>query len=277
MKSLSTATFEVQQPASSQRGEGGGGGGGGGGGDFTAGLYEGLTGTEGVLAVELLRTPPFSSSFSSQPPQRREGGLVRVVVTYESELVGLRDLIKAMRAQGYPARYLPASSSSSSSSFSSSSPQEEHLKAARHRLLFALLLSLPVTLLSMLPPSTPLLDLPPLSPGLRLRDVLLLLLSTPVQFGPGWVFYREAYKGKERVGGWVGGVGCLPSFLLCRWVIDSFLLFLSPIHPPTFFRPTRGFVWHGSAGGHGHHHRLVVCSLQVTSLPTHPPTFLCPL
>eukprot|EP00624_Nannochloropsis_granulata_P004403 evm.model.NODE_31921_length_33497_cov_50.621609.7 len=199
VKSLSTAIFEVQLPR-----EGRGGGRGRAGGreedveetdrkSVTAGLYEGLTGTEGVLAVELQRPKSFSASGGGGG---REGGMVRVAVTYESELVGLRDLIKALRAQGYTAHYLPhASSSSSSSSLASSlaAKQEAHLAESWHRLCFALLLSAPVTILAMAPPSFPLPSLPPSFPPLR--DVLLFFLSTPVQFGPGVVFYREAYKG----------------------------------------------------------------------------------
>ena len=200
VKSLSTAIFEVQLP---RDGRGGGRGREGGREEeeeeerdrssFTAGLYEGLTGTEGVLAVELQRpiSPPASGG------RGREGEMVRVAVTYESELVGLRDLIKALRAQGYTARYLPHASSSSFSSSSSAlglaAKQEAHLVESWRRLCFSLLLSVPVTFLAMAPPSIPLPSLPPSLPPLR--DLLLFFLSTPVQFGPGAVFYREAYKG----------------------------------------------------------------------------------
>lgn len=119
-----------------------------------------------------------------------------MAVTYESELVGLRDLVKALRAQGYAAQYLPHASSSfssSSSAMSVAAKQEAHLADSWQRLCFALLFSTPVTILAMAPPSIPLPSLPPSLPPLR--DVLLFLLSTPVQFGPGIVFYREAYKG----------------------------------------------------------------------------------
>lgn len=75
-----------------------------------------------------------------------------------------------------------------------SAKQDAHLETARHRLLFALSLSIPVTLLAMAPPDMTVLDDPPLSPGLRIRDLLLLFLSAPVQFGAGAVFYREAFK-----------------------------------------------------------------------------------
>ena len=208
------------------------------------GLKEGLAATEGVVAVELREPPPvasghgdgdggggllwglgtlfgglLSSSSSHRSSQRRwqhqhhrrAGAAAPVVawavVRYEPELVGLRDLVKAMRAQGYAARLLPHATvggdggpdgpplAAGAAVLGLSAKQAQHLADARARLAACLWLAVPVTALAMAPQRTPWLDTPPITPGLRLRDILLLLFATLAQFGPGAVFYREAYKG----------------------------------------------------------------------------------
>ena len=239
------------------------------------GLREGLTATEGVVEV-VLRDPPSEGdaddgggagawawgallpgvfSSASRPPSRRQRRRRRrrrrqpsaasvvawAVVRYEPELVGLRDIVKAMRAQGYAARLLPHASPDTtggdggnggdgghppavgSAMLGLSAKQARHLAEARRRLAACLWLAVPVTALAMAPPATPFLDCPPLSPGLRLRDVLLLALATLAQFGPGAVFYREAWKGLR--GGSYGMALLVAMGTTAAWAFACFSLF----------------------------------------------------
>ena len=58
------------------------------------------------------------------------------------------------------------------------------------------LFAVPIFLIAMVLPHAPLLREPllsPVVPGLSWRVLLLWLLTTPVQFGYGWRFYKSAY------------------------------------------------------------------------------------
>jgi len=120
-----------------------------------------------------------------------------VKVRYESELVGLRDIIKALEGMGYRAELLSRGgdgSSGGSGCLPGPHGNGSQVEELRSYLKFAITFTIPTTLLSMLTLPSYMTD-PFLLPGLNLRDLLIFLLSTPVQFYCGWRFYREAYKG----------------------------------------------------------------------------------
>ncbi len=115
----------------------------------------------------------------------------RARVTYVVGVASIRDLIQAIREAGYDV-VEAAGGLEEPGADAEQAAREAELARQRRRLLVGLALTLPTFWLSM---QFDLLH--NVMPGMArplLLDGLLLLLSTPVQFGVGWDFYRGAYR-----------------------------------------------------------------------------------
>ncbi|MCX7690461.1 copper-translocating P-type ATPase [Thermoflexus sp.] len=115
----------------------------------------------------------------------------RAGVTYVVGLASLRGLIQAVREAGYEV-VETAGELEETGADAEQAAREAELARQRRRLLVGLAFTLPTFWLSM---QFDLLH--SVMPGMirpLLLDWMLLLLSTPVQFGVGWDFYRGAYR-----------------------------------------------------------------------------------
>lgn len=116
---------------------------------------------------------------------------VVVEALYEQETTGVRTIYEAVGNAGYDVVLLRTGADSSESSAVQN--QQRALKSLSRRFALALTLSTPVMILSMAGMNSATL-MQEIIPGLYINDVLLLLLSTPVQFVCGWKFYVEAHQ-----------------------------------------------------------------------------------
>ncbi len=111
----------------------------------------------------------------------------RASVVYFPEKVTAEEIVKAVESVGYSARFLK--SGARMEELLSEQEKVQRKKERRQLGLFflALALSIPITLLSMLPP---LMELLPM----ETRNLILFLLATPVQFVAGWPFLKSAFQ-----------------------------------------------------------------------------------
>jgi copper-(or silver)-translocating P-type ATPase/heavy metal-(Cd/Co/Hg/Pb/Zn)-translocating P-type ATPase len=112
-------------------------------------------------------------------------------VTMIVGVASVRDLIRAVREAGYEV-VEAAGALEETGGDAEQAAREAEMARQRRRLLWGLVFTLPTFWLSM---QFDLLHnvMPGMARPMGL-DVLLLLLSTPVQFGVGWDFYRGAYR-----------------------------------------------------------------------------------
>ena len=112
-------------------------------------------------------------------------------VTMIVGVASVRDLIRAVRDAGYEVTEA-AGALEGAGEDAEQAAREAEMARQRRRLLWGLIFTLPTFWLSM---QFDLLHnvMPGMTRPMGL-DVLLLLLSTPVQFGVGWDFYRGAYR-----------------------------------------------------------------------------------
>ncbi|WP_299284389.1 heavy metal translocating P-type ATPase [Thermoflexus sp.] len=112
-------------------------------------------------------------------------------VTMIVGVASVRDLIRAVRDAGYEVTEA-AEALEGAGEDAEQAAREAEMARQRRRLLWGLIFTLPTFWLSM---QFDLLHnvMPGMTRPMGL-DVLLLLLSTPVQFGVGWDFYRGAYR-----------------------------------------------------------------------------------
>jgi Cu+-exporting ATPase len=112
-------------------------------------------------------------------------------VTMIVGVASVRDLIRAVRDAGYEVTEA-AEALEGAGEDAEQAAREAEMARQRRRLLWGLVFTLPTFWLSM---QFDLLHnvMPGMARPMGL-DVLLLLLSTPVQFGVGWDFYRGAYR-----------------------------------------------------------------------------------
>jgi Cu+-exporting ATPase len=112
-------------------------------------------------------------------------------VTMIVGVASVRDLIRAVRDAGYEVTEA-AEALEGAGEDAEQAAREAEMARQRRRLLWGLVFTLPTFWLSM---QFDLLHnvMPGMTRPMGL-DVLLLLLSTPVQFGVGWDFYRGAYR-----------------------------------------------------------------------------------
>ena len=107
----------------------------------------------------------------------------RATVEYVPTQVTLADLKKAIIDAGYEVREMAADEGEAMDK--EREAREREIRQQRNRLIFSAVLTVPIFFLSMLP------DLV-LVPDFEGRQLLLFVLTTPVQFIAGWQFYRGA-------------------------------------------------------------------------------------
>eukprot|EP00731_Ephydatia_muelleri_P033624 Em0034g6a len=104
-------------------------------------------------------------------------------IEYDPSVIGPRDIIKAIQDMGYSAEL---------ASKNSDDPREAHARSKR-KWLFAFLISLifgvPTMIIMFVPP-----ELMSPTKDFDLKELLLFLFASIIQFGAGWLFYWSAYK-----------------------------------------------------------------------------------
>ncbi|SZF01820.1 unnamed protein product [Blumeria hordei] len=119
---------------------------------------------------------------------------LRLIVSYNAEVIGLRAIVEAIEMQGYNA--IVAHNDDNSAQLESLAKTKE-IAEWRRAFKASLSYAIPVFLISMIIPMfLPALDFGSylLVPGIYLGDVICLVLTIPVQFGIGKRFYKSAYK-----------------------------------------------------------------------------------
>ncbi|KAF9163964.1 serine/threonine protein kinase Ran1 [Mortierella sp. AD011] len=121
------------------------------------------------------------------------------VIVHDPTLIGVRDLITAVEDTGFDVALAPDDALSSRNALQEKIKREEHL--LRRRLLFSLVFAIPMFIVSMvmmmmLPKSNPVRAglMKTIIPGLRIQDVVMFILATPVQFWLARPFYKKAYR-----------------------------------------------------------------------------------
>ncbi|CCG83416.1 Putative uncharacterized protein [Taphrina deformans PYCC 5710] len=116
-------------------------------------------------------------------------------ITYDTAQSGLRDIVDAIHALGFDAILAEATDNAAQLESLARTRESQEWRNTFWR---ALTLTVPVFLINKLiphlPGGMPVVQYQLLIPGLRLGDVLSLLLTLPVQFGIGKRFYKSAYK-----------------------------------------------------------------------------------
>jgi Cu+-exporting ATPase len=116
------------------------------------------------------------------------------VVDYNKDILGPRDILEKIESLGFDA-LLDDSIEKSSASQLESLERVKEIQKWRNAFYYSSLLAIPVSCLSMIVPLVaPDFMTMTLIPGLRLGDLLMLLLTIPLQFVVGRVFYAAAYK-----------------------------------------------------------------------------------
>ncbi|KAL2848534.1 E1-E2 ATPase-domain-containing protein [Aspergillus pseudoustus] len=118
----------------------------------------------------------------------------RLVVSYDTSVVGIRSIVAAIEAAGYNALLVDADDNNAQ--LESLAKTKEVLEWKR-AFLISLSFAVPVFLINMiLPMYLPVLDFGSVRiiPGLYLGEVACLLLTIPIQFGIGKRFYVTSFK-----------------------------------------------------------------------------------
>ncbi|KAG0014988.1 ATPase Cu transporting protein 7B [Entomortierella chlamydospora] len=121
------------------------------------------------------------------------------VIVHDPTLIGVRDLITAVEDTGFDVALAPDDALSSRNALQEKIKREELL--LRRRLLLSLVFAIPMFIVSMvmmmmLPKSNPVRAglMKTIIPGLRIQDVVMFILATPVQFWLARPFYKKAYR-----------------------------------------------------------------------------------
>ncbi|KAG0234924.1 E1-E2 ATPase-domain-containing protein [Mortierella sp. GBAus27b] len=119
------------------------------------------------------------------------------VIVHDPTVIGVRDLISAVEDTGFDVAL--AAEESSRNVLQEKIKREERI--LRRRLLLSLIFAIPMFIISMvmmmmLPKSNPVRVglMKSIVPGLRIQDVILFVLATPVQFWLAKPFYKKAYR-----------------------------------------------------------------------------------
>ncbi|KAI8970249.1 E1-E2 ATPase-domain-containing protein [Mycotypha africana] len=125
------------------------------------------------------------------------------IIKYDSTIVGSRVLAQMIEQLGYKAELTQSAQNASLTEQREAmrNTMNQELKVLQKRFLWSLLFAVPVVLISMifmmaLPPSSPVhrAFTKEITSGLSIGDLILFILSTPVQFWLGLPFYVKAYK-----------------------------------------------------------------------------------
>ncbi|KAF9371288.1 serine/threonine protein kinase Ran1 [Podila verticillata] len=121
------------------------------------------------------------------------------VIIHDPTVVGVRDLISAVEDTGFDVSLAADDSVTSRNALQEKIKREELL--LRRRLLLSLVFAVPMFIVSMvimmmLPKTNPARVglMKEVIPGLRIQDIIMFLLATPVQFWLALPFYKKAYR-----------------------------------------------------------------------------------
>ncbi|KAF8946830.1 serine/threonine protein kinase Ran1 [Haplosporangium gracile] len=121
------------------------------------------------------------------------------VFIHDPTIIGVRDLMSAVEDTGFDVSLAPDDALLNKNALQEKIKKEELL--LRRRLLLSLLFAVPMFIVSMvfmmmLPKTNPIRVglMKEVAPGLRIQDVVLFVLATPVQFWLAQPFYRKAYR-----------------------------------------------------------------------------------
>ncbi|KAF9135393.1 serine/threonine protein kinase Ran1 [Mortierella sp. 14UC] len=121
------------------------------------------------------------------------------VFIHDPTVIGVRDLMSAVEDTGFDVSLAPDDALTNKNALQEKIKKEERL--LRRRLLLSLVFAIPMFIVSMvfmmmLPKTHPIRVglMEEVSPGLRIQDIILFALATPVQFWLARPFYRKAYR-----------------------------------------------------------------------------------
>ncbi|KAG0331065.1 ATPase Cu transporting protein 7B [Podila humilis] len=121
------------------------------------------------------------------------------VIVHDPTVIGVRDLMAAVEDAGFEVALAEDDSVTSRNALQDKIKKEELM--LRRRLLISLVFAIPMFIFSMvimmfLPSDNParVALSQQVAPGLRIQDIILFLLATPVQFWLALPFYRKAYR-----------------------------------------------------------------------------------
>lgn len=121
------------------------------------------------------------------------------VFIHDPTIIGVRDLMSAVEDTGFDVSLAPDDAVTNKNALQEKIKKEERL--LRRRLLLSLLFAVPMFIISMvfmmmLPSSHPIRIWlsQEVTPGLRIQDIILFVLATPVQFWLALPFYKKAYR-----------------------------------------------------------------------------------
>ncbi|KAG0287122.1 serine/threonine protein kinase Ran1 [Linnemannia gamsii] len=121
------------------------------------------------------------------------------VFIHDPTIIGVRDLMSAVEDTGFDVSLAPDDAITNKNALQEKIKKEERL--LRRRLLISLVFAIPMFIISMvfmmmLPKSNPIRIWlsQEVTPGLRIQDIILFILATPVQFWLAQPFYKKAYR-----------------------------------------------------------------------------------
>ncbi|KAG0028550.1 ATPase Cu transporting protein 7A [Podila clonocystis] len=121
------------------------------------------------------------------------------VIVHDPTVIGVRDLISAIEDTGFDVSLAADDSVTSRNALQEKIKREELL--LRRRLLLSLVFAVPMfivamVIMMMLPKTNParVALSKQVAPGLRIQDIIMFLLATPVQFWLALPFYKKAYR-----------------------------------------------------------------------------------
>ncbi|KAI1318193.1 ATPase Cu transporting protein 7A [Mortierella claussenii] len=121
------------------------------------------------------------------------------VIVHDPTLIGVRDLMTAVEDTGFDVALAADDTATSRNALQEKIKQEERL--LRRRLLLSLVFAVPMFIVAMvmvmmLPKSSAVRQglIKEIIPGLRIQDVVMFIMATPVQFWLARPFYKKAYK-----------------------------------------------------------------------------------
>ncbi|KAF9941729.1 serine/threonine protein kinase Ran1 [Modicella reniformis] len=121
------------------------------------------------------------------------------MIVHDPTVIGVRDLIAAVEDTGFDVALTADDAFTGRNALQEKIKREELI--LRRRLLLSLVFAIPMFIVSMiimmmLPKSTPIrIELMKnIIPGLRIQDIIMFVLATPVQFWLAKPFYKKAYR-----------------------------------------------------------------------------------
>ncbi|KAF9977549.1 ATPase Cu transporting protein 7A [Actinomortierella ambigua] len=121
------------------------------------------------------------------------------VIVHDANIIGVRDLIQAVEDTGFEVSLAADDATTNRNALQEKIKKEELM--LRRRMLWSLAFAVPMFIFSMvimmmLPSSNPARQalMQNITPGLRIYDLIMFILATPVQFWLALPFYKKAYR-----------------------------------------------------------------------------------